>query len=94
MCEPSFVVRPSSVYTVALYEKTRYLSSSILREACRLQSRERVGAARAIYIYCGWLPCGKAARQPATEGVLGRLGLPKPHLKETLRSSELKEAWS
>ena len=50
MCEPSFVVRPSSVYTVALYEKTRYLSSSILREACRLQSRERVGAARAIYI--------------------------------------------
>lgn len=49
MCEPSFVVRPSSVYTVALYEKTRYLSSSILREAWRLQSRERVGAARAIY---------------------------------------------
>ena len=50
MCEPSFVVRPSSVYTAALYEKTRYLSSSILREAWRLQSREREGCARAIYI--------------------------------------------
>ena len=35
MCEPAFVVRPSSVYTIALYEKTRHLSSSIFaRPAC------------------------------------------------------------
>ena len=29
ICEASFVVRPSSVYTAALYEKTRHLSSMI-----------------------------------------------------------------
>ena len=46
MCEPAFVVRPSSVYTVALYEKTRYLSSSILREAWRLAVPFRWGLGR------------------------------------------------
>ena len=49
MCEPSFVVRPSSVYTVALYEKTRYLSSSILREAWRLPRRFQVGFGEATH---------------------------------------------
>jgi hypothetical protein len=51
-------------------------------------SGARGSPTRAIAYFCA-LPCGKAARQRAKEGILGRLRRPKPHLKRDVATAML-----